>query len=52
MSGKHGYKNCIYYFFHDMINKKRLDPNEFKIDEKSYKPKLYLIHWIRHIQIF
>ena len=30
-------KNRTYYFFHDMINIKNLDPNKIKIDEKSYK---------------
>ena len=28
-------KNCTYYFFDDMINKKSLYPNEINIDEKS-----------------
>ena len=27
-------KNWTYYFFDDMINKKNLDPNNIKIDEK------------------
>ena len=45
-------KNCIYYFFHDMINIKRLDPNKLKTDEKSYKNKLSLHHWISYVQIF
>ena len=30
-------KNRAYYFFDDMINKKNLDLNKIKIDEKSYK---------------
>ena len=30
-------KNCTYYFFDDIIIIKNLDPNEIKIDEKSYK---------------
>ena len=30
-------KNCTYYFFNDMINIKNFDPNNIKIDEKSYK---------------
>ena len=29
--------NRTYYFFDDMINIKNLDPNEIKIDKKSYK---------------
>ena len=30
-------KNWTYYFFHDMINIKNIDPNNIKIDEKSCK---------------
>ena len=30
-------KNCIYYFFDDMINIKDLDPKKIKTDEKSYE---------------
>ena len=30
-------KNCTYYFFNDIINIKKFDPNKIKIDEKSYK---------------
>ena len=30
-------KNRIYYFFNDTINIKNFDPNNIKIDEKSYK---------------
>ena len=30
-------KNHIYYFFDDIINIKKFDPNKIKIDEKSYK---------------
>ena len=30
-------KNCTYYFFNDIINIKNVDPNNIKIDEKSYK---------------
>ena len=30
-------KNRTYYFFDDMINVKNSNPNEIKIDEKSYK---------------
>ena len=29
-------KNRTYYFFDDIINIKTFDPNNFKIDEKSY----------------
>ena len=28
-------KNSLCYFFDDIINIKNLDPNKFKIDEKS-----------------
>ena len=30
-------KNCMYYFFDDMINIKDLDPKKMKTDEKSYE---------------
>ena len=30
-------KNCMYYFFDDMINMKDLDPKKIKTDEKSYE---------------
>ena len=30
-------KNHTYYFFDDIINIKKFDPNKNKIDEKSYK---------------
>ena len=30
-------KNCMYYFFDDMINIKDLDPKKIKADEKSYE---------------
>ena len=30
-------KNCIYYFFDDMINIKDLDPKKIKTNEKSYE---------------
>ena len=30
-------KNPIYYFFNDIISMKNFDPNNIKIDEKSYK---------------
>lgn len=29
-------KNCAYYFLHDMINIKNLNPNKMKVDENSY----------------
>ena len=30
-------KNRTYYFFNDIINVKSFDPNNIKMDEKSYK---------------
>ena len=36
-------KNCTYYFFNDMINIKNFDPNNIKIDEKSYNIFLFTI---------
>ena len=30
-------KSRTYYFFIDVINIKNFDPNDIKIDEKSYK---------------
>ena len=36
-------KKHTYYFFHDIINIKKSDPINIKIDEKSYKN--ILIHW-------
>ena len=29
-------KNRTHYFFTDMINKKKFDPNNIELDEKSY----------------
>ena len=33
-------KNCKYCILDNMINIKNLDPNEIKIDKKSYKNNL------------
>ena len=30
-------RNCTNYFFDGMINIKNFDPNQIKIDKKSYK---------------
>ena len=30
-------KDCTYYFFNDIINIKKFDSNNIKIDEKSFK---------------
>ena len=37
-----GVKNCTYYFFDYIINTKYFNPNNIKIDEKSYKNNLTL----------
>ena len=37
-------KNRTYYFFSDMINTKIFDPNEIKIDKKSYKNILIIFN--------
>ena len=34
---KTGIKNQTYYFIYDIINTKNFDPNNIKVDEKSYK---------------
>ena len=40
-------KNHTYYFFHDITNIKIFDPNNIKIDEKSYKN--ILIYYIGYV---
>ena len=40
-------ENCTYYYFDDMVNIKNLDPNNIKIDEKSYKN--VLIYYIGYV---
>ena len=42
-------KNDSYYFFDDIINIKHFDPNNIKIDEKSYKN--ILIYYIGYVTI-
>ena len=42
-------KNHTYYFFDDTINIKDFDPNNIKIDEKSYKK--ILIYYIAYVTI-
>ena len=42
-------KNYIYYLFGDIINIKNVDPNNIKIDEKSYKN--ILIYYIGYVMI-
>ena len=38
-----------YYFFDDIINIKNFDPNNIKIDEKSYKK--FFIYYIGYVTI-
>ena len=42
-------KNQTYYFFDDIINIKDFDPNNIKIDEKTYKN--ILIYYIGYVTI-
>ena len=42
-------KNRTYYFFNDIINIKNFDPNNIKIDEKSYKN--VLIYYIGYMTV-
>ena len=42
-------KICTYYFFNDTINIKNFDPNNMKIDKKSYKN--ILINYIGYATI-
>ena len=42
-------KNHTYYFFDDTINIKDFDPNNIKIDDKSYKN--ILIYYIAYVTI-
>ena len=42
-------KSHTYYFFNDIINIKIFDPNNIKIDEKSYKN--LLINYIGYVTI-
>ena len=42
-------KNGTHYFFNDNINIRNFDPNNIKIDEKSYKN--ILIYYIGYVTI-
>ena len=42
-------KNHLHYFFNDVINMKNFDPNNIKIDGKSYKD--VLIYYIGYVTI-
>ena len=40
-------KNRTYYFFNDIINIENFNPNDIKIDEKSYKNiRIYYIGYV------
>ena len=42
-------KNRIYYFFNDIVNIERFDPNNVKIGKKSYRN--ILIYYIGYVTI-
>ena len=42
-------KNCRYSFVNDIINQKNFDPNNIKIDEKSYKN--IFVYYIGYVTI-
>ena len=42
-------KNRTYYFFNEMTDIKKFDPNQIKIDKKSYKN--LIIYYIGYITI-
>ena len=42
-------KNRTYYSFNDIINIKNFDPNNIKMDEKSYKN--ILVYYIEYVLI-
>ena len=42
-------KNRTYYFFDDMINIKKFDPNRIKIDKRPYRN--IIIYYIGYITI-
>ena len=42
-------KNHTYYFFDDIINIREFDPNNIKLNEKSYKN--ILIYYIAYVTI-
>ena len=43
-------KNRQYYFFSDIINIENFDPNNIKVDEKSYE-NILLIYYIGYVAI-
>ena len=42
-------KSNTYYFIYDIINMKNFDPNNIKLNEKSYKH--VIIYYIEYIKI-
>ena len=42
-------KNRIYYFFNDIVNIERFDPNNVKVGKKSYRN--ILIYYIGYVTI-
>ena len=49
MTTKIDIKNHTYHFFDVIINIKKIDPNDIKIDEKSYKS--FFIYYIGYVTI-
>ena len=41
-------ENRKFYFFNDIINIENFEPDDIKIDEKSYKNNSYSLYWIWH----
>ena len=41
-------KSPTYYFFNDIINIKFFDPNDIRVDKKSYK--VILIYYIGYVK--
>ena len=39
-------ENRTFYFFNDIINIEKFEPDDIKIDEKSYKNNSYSLYWI------
>ena len=39
-------KNCTYYFFDNIINIKKFDPNNIRKDEKVIQRYSYVLYWI------
>ena len=39
-------ENRTCYFFNDIINIEKFEPDDIKIDKKSYKNNCYSLYWI------